>query len=95
MTNTTRPRRSTIRPGRRRPRATAVRQALRLCEAELTRLTWEPADPPTGAGHIQSTQRCISPVTTKAALRAAGVPPLAAAALRRRLRLIPEQETER
>jgi hypothetical protein len=88
MTDTTRPR-------RRRPRATAARQALRLCEAELTRLTWEPVDRPTGAGHIQSTLRCISPITTRAALRAAGVPPLVAAALRRRLRLIPEQETER
>ena len=80
---------------RRRPRATAARQALRLCEAELIRLSWEPVDPPTGAGHIQSTQRRISPVTTKAALRAVGVPPLAAAALRRRLRLSSEQEARR
>jgi hypothetical protein len=68
---------SPARPRRRRQRAMAARQALRLYEAAL------------GGQHR------VSPATTRAALRAAGVPPLAAAALRRRLRLIPEQETER
>jgi hypothetical protein len=86
---------STIRARRRRPRATAARQALRLCEADLTRLTWDSPNPPKGVGSIQGTQRRISPVTTRAALRAVGVPPLAAAALRRKLRLSPELETER
>jgi hypothetical protein len=88
MTNTTR-------PNRRKPHATAARQALRLCEADRTRPTSDTPTPPTGTGNIQGTQRRISPVTTRAALRAVGVPPLAAAALRRRLRLIPDQETER
>jgi hypothetical protein len=37
----------------------------------------------------------IRAVTTKAALRAPGVPPPIATALRRRLRLITEQEAER
>jgi hypothetical protein len=87
MTNTARPR-------RRRPRAAAVRQALRLCEADPTRLAWDTPSPPRGTGRIQGTQGCVSPITTKAALRAAGVPPLMAAAFRRRLRLIPDQETE-
>jgi hypothetical protein len=86
---------STARPRRRRPRATAARQALRLCEADLTGLTWDTLDTPRGAGLIQGGQRCINPTTTRATLRAVEVPPLAAAALRRRLRLIPEQETER
>jgi len=88
MTNMTRPK-------RRRPHATAARQALRLCEADLTRLAWDTPDPPGGAGSMQGGQRCIRPITTRAALQAVGVPPLAAAALRRRLRLMPEQETER
>jgi hypothetical protein len=82
-------------PRRRRPRATAARQALRLCEADLTRLTWDTPNPPTGAGSIRGRQRWASPITTRAALRAVGVPPLTAATLRRRLRLIPEQEAER
>ncbi len=82
----------TATPRRRWPRATAVRQALRLCEADLTRLIWDTPTPPTGAGSIQ---RRIRPVTTRAALQAVGVPPLAAAALRQRLRLAPERETER
>jgi hypothetical protein len=86
---------TTGRRRRRRPRATAARQALRLCEADPTRLTWDTPNTPTGAGNIQGTQRRISPITARAALRAAGVPPLAAAALRRRLRLIPEQENQR
>src|SRR5262249_54285857 len=44
-------------------------------------------DPPGDAGSIQDRQRCIRPITTRAALRAVGVPPLVAAALRRRLLL--------
>jgi len=70
------------RRSRRRHRATAARQALRPCEAELlqhTRGHWQPR---------------IHPVTTRAALRAAGVPPDVAAVLCRRLRLIAEQEAD-
>ena len=85
---------STVRPRRRRrrkARATAARQALSLYEADLLRLTWGKGDMPQGS--------CGRPgarvVTTRAALRAAGVPPDLAAALRRRLRLIPEEETGR
>jgi hypothetical protein len=78
------------RPWRRRPRATVVRQALRLCEAELLRLTWESAGTPAG-GHGQPRARVA---TTRAALRAVGVPPNTAAALRGRLRLAPDQEAE-
>jgi hypothetical protein len=83
------------RPRKRRPCATAARQALRLCEADLARLTWQTPNPPSGAVSIAGTQRRISPSTTRAALRAAGVPPLMAGALRRRLRLIPDDEAER
>ncbi|HEY1324196.1 MAG TPA: hypothetical protein VGF32_28325 [Streptosporangiaceae bacterium] len=75
---------------RRRPRATAARQALGLCEAELVRLAWDGADAPRGS-HVQPRIRVI---TTRAALRATGVPPHIAAALRRRLRLTPEQAAE-
>jgi hypothetical protein len=82
-------------PKRRRQHATAARQALRLCEADLTKRTWDTPDPTSGTRRIQGRQHRNRPITTRAALRAAGVPPLAAAALRRRLRLIPEQETER
>jgi hypothetical protein len=66
----------------------AARQALRLCEAELLRRTWDTAEVPQGSRR----QPRISMVTTRAALQAAGVPPHVAAALRSRLRLIPEQE---
>ena len=75
---------------KRRPRAAAARQALRLCEADLLRLTWDRAGMSPG-GHRQPRIRVV---TTRAALRAAGVPPHIAATLRRRLRLIPAQETE-
>jgi hypothetical protein len=85
---------STVRPRRRRrrkSRATAARQALGLYEADLLRLTWDKGDMPPGS--------CGRPrarvVTARAALRAAGVPPDLAAALRRRLRLISEEETRR
>ena len=75
---------SATRPRRRRPRATAARQALGLCEATLAQDT----------GCIHSGQQHVSPATARAALRAVGVPPLIAAALRRRLRLIPEVEAD-
>jgi hypothetical protein len=81
---------SAARPRRRRHRATAARQALSLCEAELLRLTRDRAVVP-DSSHGQPR---ICPATTRAALRAAGVPPHIAAALRRRLRLIPDQEAE-
>jgi hypothetical protein len=78
------------RPWRRRPRASSARQALRLYEAELLRLTWDAARrPPGGRG-----QHRARVVTARAALRAVGVPPHTAAALRGRLRLGPEQEPE-
>ena len=78
------------RPWRRRPRAAAARQALRLYEAELHRLAWDTAGkPPTGDGQPRSRG-----VTAKAALRAVGLPPHTAATLRRRLHLTPKQEPE-
>jgi hypothetical protein len=82
-------------PKRRRQHATAARQALRLCETDLTKHVWDTPEPPGGAGRIQARQHRTSPITTMAALRAVGVPPLAAGVLRRRLRLIPEQEIKR
>ena len=81
----------TARPRRRRPRARAARQALGLCEAELLTLTRDRTDAPDSCRG----QPRIRVVTTRAALRAAGVPPHIAAALRRRLRLIPDQEAGR
>jgi hypothetical protein len=67
------------RPWRRRPRATAARQALRLYEAELARLSWDTAAAPPGVPGQPRTRV----VTARAALRAVGVPPHTAAALRR------------
>jgi hypothetical protein len=69
----------------------AARQALRLCEADQARH----ASSPSGPAFIPGKQRGNSPVTTKASLRAVGVPPLTDAALRKRLRLTPEQQTKR
>jgi len=63
----------------------AARQALRLCESTL----------PQGAARIVGGQHRVNTVTTRAALRAVGLPPHIAAALRSRLRLMPEQEAER
>jgi hypothetical protein len=77
---------------RRRPRATAARQALRLYEAELLRLTWDTAGTPPAGGPGRARTRVV---TAREALRAVGVPPIAAAVLRRRLRLSPEHEAER
>jgi len=78
------------RPRRTRPRATVARRALRLYEAELLRLTWDSVGTPL-SGRRQFRTRVV---TAKAALRAVGVPPHTAAALRSRLRLAPEQEPE-
>jgi hypothetical protein len=81
-----------VKPRRARQHATAVRQALSLCEAELFSPTWDSPAPPhrrpaTRRGHDR-----ISAVTTRAALRATGVPPGLAAVLRNRLRLIPDPQ---
>jgi hypothetical protein len=73
----------------------AARQALRLCEADLVGLTPDRARVLPGNRRMQDRQRRVNAVTTRAALRAAGLPPDIAATLRRRLRLIPEQEGER
>jgi hypothetical protein len=75
---------------RRRPRAAGARQALRLYETERFRLTWDTAGTP------PTVTRPPRPrvITARAALRAVGVPPHNAAALRGRLRLAPEQEPE-
>jgi len=70
---------------RRRQRAIAARQALRLCEA----LSQGTGGAPLGG------QRRATAVSTRAALRAAGVPPHLAATLRRRLRLIADPEAKR
>ena len=77
------------RPWRRRPRATAARQALRLYEAELLQLAGTPA-----RRRLATGSPAPAVVTAKAALRAVGVPPHTAATLRSWLRLIPEQEPE-
>jgi hypothetical protein len=76
---------SLARPRRRRQRAMAARQALRLCEAAQGQ----------GTGRTQGGSRRVTAVTTRAALRAAGLPPQIAATLRSRLRLTPEQEADR
>jgi hypothetical protein len=76
------------RPRRNRQHVTAARQALRLCEAELLRLSGDRAGMPPRPGE----QPRIRVATTRAALRAAGLPPHLAARLRGRLRLIAEQE---
>jgi hypothetical protein len=85
---------SATRSRRRRPRPAAARQALRLCEAELVWLTSDRAGMSQSSQGIHRGQPRISVVMTRKALRAAGVPPPIAAALRRRLRLIPGQEAD-
>jgi hypothetical protein len=76
---------SPARPRRPQQRARAARQALRLCEAAL----------PQGTGRTQGGPRRVTAVTTRAALRAVGLPPQIAATLRSRLCLVPEQEAGR
>jgi hypothetical protein len=88
MTGRTRTRRGPLPKGR--PRATAARQALRLCETGLPGPGGEAVGLPAAAWRHQSSHR--SPAMTKAALRSAGVPPHIAALLCRRVRLQPEQE---
>jgi hypothetical protein len=73
----------------------AARQALRLCEADLAGRPRDRTGPILGNRCMQGGQHRVNTVTTRAALRAAGLPPDIAAALRSRLRLIPEQEAER
>ena len=67
-------------------------RSLRLCEAELLTPTRNTADVPQSITGIRSGRPRINVTTTRAALRSAGVPPHLAAALRSRLRLIPELE---
>lgn len=81
-----------VTPRRGRQHATAVRQALSLCEDELVSLTWGVPAPPHRRPGARRGRGRISAVTTRAALRATGVPPSLAAVLRNRLRLIPEPE---
>jgi hypothetical protein len=73
----------------------AARQALNLCEAELLTLPGDGADIPQSSAGFRRGQSRVSVVTTRAALRAAGAPPHIAAALRSRLRMIPEQQAGR
>lgn len=82
---------SATRPRRRKQRAMA-RQTLRLCEAELVRPTSSRADTPHGNAGSRHEQARISTAATRAALRAAGMPPGVAATLCSRLRLIREPE---
>jgi hypothetical protein len=77
---------------RRRQRAMAVRQALRLFEAETISLAWGNAG--LGQRPIQVRQRPPRTSTARAALLAVGLPPPIAATLRRRLQLLPEQEDQ-
>ncbi len=69
----------------------AVRQALRLCEAEMPERTLNGADP-RSRENARHGQPYVSVVTARTALRAAGLPPHLAAELRSRLRLAPEPE---
>jgi hypothetical protein len=77
---------------RRRPRAMATRQALRLVETETILLTWDNAG--LGQRTMQVRPRPPRTSTARAALLAVGLPPPIAAALRSRLQLLPEQETQ-
>ena len=76
----------------RRQRARAARQALRLVETETISPAWH------NAGLSQRTMqvrpRPPSASTARAALLAAGLPPPIAAALRRRLQLLPDKEDQ-
>lgn len=77
------------RKARRRQRAMAARQALRLYEAQLagsiSRLGGMQACTGARATHI-------TVITARTALRAAGLPPYLVAELRGRLRIVPEPE---
>jgi hypothetical protein len=77
---------------RRRQHAMAARQALSLCEAELPAFAYDVADELQGCTGTHRGQAHISVLTARTALRAAGLPPPLAAALRSRLRIVPEPE---
>lgn len=92
MTRRIRTRRSTASSAS--PRASAARQALRLCETGMPGPAWDAADLPPAVNCHQIGQRHASSATTREALRAVGLPPSIAAVLCRRLRLVPEQEAK-
>jgi len=77
---------------RRRQRARAARQALRLVETETISPAWDDAGP--GQRTMQVRQRPPRTSTARAALLAAGLPPPIAATLRRRIHLLPDQEDQ-
>jgi WhiB family redox-sensing transcriptional regulator len=77
---------------RRRERARAARQALRLYEAESISLAWDDAGLAQRISRSRSRQLRTS--TARAALLAVGLPPPVAAVLRRRLQLLPDQEDQ-
>jgi hypothetical protein len=77
---------------RRRQRATAVRQALRLVEAETSSLAWDNVGLGQRTVHVRPQQPRTS--AAWAALLAVGLPPPIAAALCRRLQLLPDQEDQ-
>ena len=76
----------------RRQRARAVRQALRLVETETISPAWDNAG--LGRRTMQVRPRPPRTSTARAALLAVGLPPPIAAALRRRLQLLPDQEDQ-
>jgi hypothetical protein len=83
------------RKAQKRQRAMAARQALRLCEAEmLGRSSSSRSARLVTLDEITQSVR-PSPATSKAALRAAGLPPHLAVEMRRRLHLITAPGTER
>jgi hypothetical protein len=77
---------------RRRQRAMAVRQALLLVETETILPTWDKTGLDQRTMQVRHRPPRIS--TARAALLAVGLPPPIAAALRSRLQLLPEQETQ-
>ncbi|HEX2321086.1 MAG TPA: hypothetical protein VHJ18_19065 [Streptosporangiaceae bacterium] len=70
----------------------AVRQALRLVEAETISLAWGNAD--LGQRPMQVRQWPPRTSPARAALLAVGLPPPIAATLRCRLQLLPDQENQ-
>jgi hypothetical protein len=76
---------------KRRHHAMAARQALRLCEAELLVVAGADGTHEV-SGQARPARPHVSTARARAALVAAGLPPHLAAALRRRLHLIPDQE---
>jgi hypothetical protein len=70
----------------------AARQALTLCEADLHAFTYDGADELQACTGTHRGQAHSSVLAARTALRAAGLPPPRAAALRSRLRIAPEPE---